>query len=98
MDLVSALLDLVKGLFALGLFAYGLTLYRVFRGGIMQGSFRFLVIAPLLFAVTEFLNMLRNVGVVIPSERLIADSFELLFIAALFFGFYRLAVVWKVKR
>lgn len=98
-DLFSVYLNLVKGGFALAVFVYAVVLYQTFRGGIMQESFRFLLVAPLFFAVTEFLNMLKNDGILfIPNQKLVADSFELLFLVALFIGFYRLAMVWKVKK
>ncbi len=98
-DLVAVFMNLVKAGFALAVFAYAVSLYKIFRGGVMQGAFRFFLVAPLFFAVTEFLNMLKNDGIVfIANQKLVADSFELLFLAALFLGFYRLTLVWKVKR
>ena len=98
MDILAASLDVVKLLVVLGLFVYALALFRTFRGGIMGRGFSLLMVAPIFFALTEALNALHNFGIQIYDEKLLADSFELLFVFALFAGFYLLAAAWKTER
>jgi len=96
-DVAEALVDFVAVLFALGLFAYAFKLFRTFRGGIMHTPFKILAPAPLLFAVGEFVDVLVSLGLASDPLGVIHISLEVLFIVALFVGFYKFSKVWTIK-
>lgn len=96
-DIMEALFDITAILVALGLSAYGFKLLKTFSGGIMQAPFRVLATAPLVFVVGEAFDVLNNLGVMTDPEGIFHISFEVLFIIALFVGFYQLSKVWTLK-
>jgi hypothetical protein len=96
-DIIETLFDAGAVLLALGLSAYAFKLFRTFRGGIMHSPFRILAPAPLLFAAGEVMDIADNLGVLSDPKGMIHISFEVLFMIALFVGFYQLSKVWNVK-
>ncbi len=96
-NLLEGLIDFIAVLFALGLSVYGFKLRQTFKGGLMEAPLKVLAPAPLLFAVGELFDVSDNLGIFTDPMGMIHISFEVLFIVALFAGFYQLSKVWNIK-
>ncbi|MDE1852803.1 MAG: hypothetical protein KGI38_03525 [Thaumarchaeota archaeon] len=95
MDAFAGALDVLKALLSLGLLFFAFSLYRIFRGGMMERGFTLLAVAPLFFFISEVSNAIKNFGYPFFQEKLVADSFEVAFLATLFAGFYFVASAWR---
>lgn len=97
-DILTIGLNAVSLTFALGLASYAHFLSRTFKSAILETPFKIFIVSAVIFVGAAVYALLGDFGVVSSESAAIMQSaFESLFLLTLFWGFYRLAAVWRTS-
>ena len=95
-DILTIGLNAVSLTFALGLASYAHFLSRTFKSAVLETPFKIFIVSAVIFLGAAVFALLGDFAVVTSESAAIMQSaFESLFLLTLFWGFYRLAAVWR---